>query len=189
MWRGLDPLKLETGKILSKTLRGTMLHLPFPSRVAVSERGCQLILLLMIFSHFERQLVLEFNFFDYEPCLQVLSLPRRRHQQLIWCIYVRLPRRDVLGGCHTTAPRLLLHGLRTLRRVEVIIILFPLIQYLLLLDLHDVHGFLGLLRIRLVENHPLIERLLQYQVLDGGEQKLVGNKVEEEWHECNPQGD
>ena len=112
-----------------------MLHLPLPARVAVSERRCQIILLLMIFSYFERQLVLELHFFDYEPCLQVLPLPRRRHQQLIWCIYVRLPRRDVLGGCHTTTPRLLLPGLRTLRRVKVIVILIPLIQYLLLLDL------------------------------------------------------
>jgi hypothetical protein len=40
-----------------------------------------------------------------------------------------------LGGCHTTTPRLLLPGLRTLRRVKVIVILIPLIQYLLLLDL------------------------------------------------------
>ena len=169
MWRRLDPLKLETGKILSKTLRGTMLHLPLPARVAVSERRCHLILLLMIIGHFERQLVLEFHLFDYEPCLQVFPLPWRRHQQLIWCIYVRLPRRDVLGGCNTATPRLLFHGPRTLSRVKVIVILFPLNKYLLLLDLHDVHGFFHLLRICFVENHPLIEGFLQYQVLDGGE--------------------
>jgi hypothetical protein len=189
MRRGLDPLKLETVNILAKPLRGAMLHLPFPARVAVSKRGNQFIQLLMIIGHSERQLVLELHLFDYKPCLQVLPLPWRCHQQLIRCIYVGLPRRDVLSGCHTTTPTLLLSGLRTLRRVEVIVILIPLIQYLLLLDLHNVHGFFGLLRIRLVEYHPLIEGLLQYQVLNGGKEKLVGNEVEEQGYERDPEGD
>lgn len=94
-----------------------------------------------------------------------------------------------MRGCRTTAPSLLIKGLRTLRRIEVIVILIPLIQYLLLLDLHDVHRFFGLLRIRLVEHHPLIKGLLKYQVLDGGKEQLVGNEVEEQGHECDPEGD
>ena len=189
MRRGLNSLKLETVDILAEPLRGTMLHLPFPARVAVSKRGDQIIQIFMIIGHSERQLALELHLFDDKPSLQVLPLPWRRHQQLIRCIYVGLPRRDVLSGCHTTTPTLLLSGLRTLRRVEVIVILIPLIQYLLLLDLHDVHGFFGFLRIRLVENHPLIEGLLQYQVLNRGKEQIIGHEVEEKGYECDPEGD
>jgi hypothetical protein len=166
-----------------------MLHLPLPARVAVSKWGDQIIQIFMIIGHSESQLVLEFHLFDDKSCLQVLPLPWRCHQQLIRCIYVGLPRRDVLRGCHTTAPSLLLSGLRTLRLVEVIVILIPLIQYLLLLDLHDVHGFFGLLRIRLVEHQPLIEGLLKYQVLNGGKEQLISNEVEEQGYECDAEGD
>ena len=189
MGRGLDPLKLESGEILAEPLRSAMLHLTFPARVAVSKWGYQIIQMFMIIGHSEWQLVLELNLFNSKPSLQVLPLPWRRHQQLIRCIYVGLPRRDILRGCHTTAPSLLLSGFRTLGRVEVIIILIPLVQYLLLLDLHDVHGFFGLLRIRLVEHHPLIEGLLQYQVLNGGKEQLVGHEVEEQGYERDPEGD
>jgi hypothetical protein len=166
-----------------------MLHFTFPARVAVSKWGDQIIQMFMIIGHSERQLVLELHLFNYKPCLQVLPLPWRRHQQLIRCVYVGLPRRDVLRGCHTTTSSLLLSGFRTLGLIEVIIILIPLIQYLLLLDLHDVHGFFGLLRIRLVEHHPLIEGLLQYQVLNGGKEQLIGHEVEEQGCERDPEGD
>ena len=86
MRRGLDPVKLETGDILPEPLRGTMLHLPFPARVAVSKWGDQIIQILMIIGHSERQLVQELHLFDDMPCLQVLPLPWRPHQQLVGCI-------------------------------------------------------------------------------------------------------